>query len=93
MSTTEIFSFPPEVAAGLQEAVERLRDKIDSVYAESQEIERMADFHYLAHELVDQTMAELAESDPSLERGALLDLRDQVGRYVHRLVEQSRRLA
>ena len=93
MSTRESFSFPPEVASGLQQAVERLRDKIDSVYGESDEVERMADFHYLAHELVDQQMSELAEADPSLERGVLLDLREQVGRYVHRLVEQSRRLA
>ena len=93
MSQTETFSFPLEVAAGLQEAVDRLRDKIDAVYGDSTEIDRMADFHYLAHELVDQQMAELADADPSLERGALLDLREQIGRYVHRLVEQSRRLA
>lgn len=91
--TTQSFAFPPEVASGLQQAVERLRDKIDAAYADSDESDRMADFHYLAHELVDQQMAELAESDPSLERGALLDLREQVGRYVHRLVEQNRRLA
>ncbi len=90
MDTTETFSFPPEVALGLQEAIDRLRDKIDAVYGDSTEIDRMADFHYLAHELVDQQMSELAEGDPSLERGALLDLREQIGRYVHRLVEKSR---
>ena len=90
MDTTETFSFPPEVALGLQKAIDRLRDKIDAVYGDSTEIDRMADFHYLAHELVDQQMSELAEGDPSLERGALLDLREQIGRYVHRLVEQSR---
>lgn len=92
MKSTDTFQFPSPVAAGLQEAVERLRDKIDEAYADSTDLDRMADFHYLAHELVDQQMAELAVADPELERGALLDLREQVGRYVHRLVEQSRRV-
>ena len=92
MNTTETFSFPPQIAQGLQEAVDRLRDRIEDAYGDSTEIDKMADFHYLAHELVDQQMSELAEGDPSLERGALLDLREQIGRYVHRLVEQSRLL-
>ena len=93
MATQLQVSFPPEVAAGLQEAVDRLRQKVDAVYGDSTEEEKMADLHYLAHELVDRQMSELAEADPSLEHGALLDLREQVGRHVHRLIERTRHLA
>lgn len=83
--------FPPAVATGLQEAVDRLREKVDSVYGDSSESEKMADLHYLAHELVDQQMADLAETDPSLEHGALLDLREKIRRHAHRLIEKTRR--
>lgn len=83
-------SFPAEVSAGLDEAVRRLREKVDSVYSGSPESEKMADLHYLAHELVDQQMIDLAAADPSLEHGALLDLREQIGRHVHRLIEKTR---
>ncbi|MEM1177254.1 MAG: hypothetical protein AAGM22_02820 [Acidobacteriota bacterium] len=92
MTTDLKTSFPPAVAAGLQEAVDRLREKVDAVYGEASEMEKMADLHYLAHELVDRQMDELAEADPDLVDGPLLDVREQVGRYVHRLIEKTRQL-
>lgn len=92
MTTETSISFPPAVAAGLQKAVDRLREKVDAVYGEASESEKMADLHYLAHELVDRQMDELAAADPELVDGPLLDLREQVGRYVHRLIEETRRV-
>ncbi|MEM6794653.1 MAG: hypothetical protein AAF725_11785 [Acidobacteriota bacterium] len=86
-------SFPKEIAAALQVAIDQLREKVDAAYGDSPEDEKMADLHYLAHELVDRQMSELAEADPSLEQGALLDLRERVGRYVHRLIERTRNRA
>ena len=83
--------FPPALETGLREAVERLRDKVDAVYSDASEAEKMADLHYLAHELVDQHLAELVEADPSQEQGALLDLREKVRRHVHRMIETTRR--
>lgn len=83
--------FSADLKENLREAVDRLRDKVDAVYADASESEKMADLHYLAHELVDRQMGELAADDPDLERGALLDLREQVGRHVHRLIEATRR--
>jgi hypothetical protein len=89
--TTELkISLSPDVLAGLEEAVTRLRAKVDAVFEDSPESDKMADLHYLAHELVDQQMVELADEDPSLEQGALLHLREQVGRHVHRLIEKTR---
>ncbi|MEM9557628.1 MAG: hypothetical protein AAGC60_25445 [Acidobacteriota bacterium] len=83
--------FPAEIRSTLQAAVQRLREKVDAVYEDSAEHEKMADLHYFVHELVDQQMGELAADDPELEHGALLDLREQVARYVHRLIEDTRR--
>lgn len=91
MGTKFSASFPDDLRQRLDEAVARLRSKVDSVYADSPEHEKMADLHYLAHELVDQEMAELADADKDLERGALLDLREKVGRHVHRLIERTRK--
>ncbi|MEM8933864.1 MAG: hypothetical protein AAGE94_21920 [Acidobacteriota bacterium] len=91
MSNAPDPSFSPALKTGLQEAVERLREKVDAVYRDASESEKMADLHYLAHELVDQQVARVAEADPSLEDGALLDLRERVGRHVHRLIEATRR--
>ena len=80
----------PALEASLELAVQRLRDKVDAVFTGSDEAEKMADLHYLAHELVDQHMEALVDKDPDLERSALVDLREQVARRVHRLIEATR---
>lgn len=90
-SSTLPLPLSPALEASLELAVERLREKVDAVYVDSDEAEKMADLHYLAHELVDQHMEELVERDPDLERSALLDLREQVARRVHRLIEGTRK--
>ncbi|MCG8455643.1 MAG: hypothetical protein MI919_05125 [Holophagales bacterium] len=92
MTRTTRISLPSEVTAGLEQAVHRLRQKVDAVYGASEEAEKMADLHYLAHELVDRQMVDLADKDPSQEQGALLDLRERVARHVHRLIEKTRRV-
>lgn len=80
-----------ELEQSLGEAVKRLRAKVDVVYCETCESEKMADLHYLAQELVDQQMEDLAAAGPELEMAALVDLRERVRRHVHRLIEQTRR--
>ncbi|MEM1203659.1 MAG: hypothetical protein AAGN66_10560 [Acidobacteriota bacterium] len=82
-------TFPAEIQTALEQAVDGLRAELDKLYGDS-EAEKMADLHYLAHELVDQQMSEIAAADPDQEQGALLDLREQVGRHVHRLIEATR---
>jgi len=91
MPTTLEVKFPADLRERLEEAVSRLRAKVDAVYVDSTESEKMADLHYFVHELVDHELSELAASDSDLEHGALLDLREQVARHVHRLIEATRR--
>lgn len=93
MTTTQRLqvSFSAELERGLEEAVKRLREKVDAVYGDCCEAEKMADLHYLAHEMVDREMALLVEAEPEVEATALVDLREQVGRHTHRLIEKTRR--
>ena len=84
-------SFSAELKAGLDEAIKGLREKVDAVYGDCCEEEKMADLHYLAHDLVDREMEVLVAGDPEIEQTAIVDLREQVGRYVHRLIEKTRR--
>ncbi|MDA8019419.1 MAG: hypothetical protein MPN21_18410 [Thermoanaerobaculia bacterium] len=91
MPTTLEVKFPPHLRERLDEAVSRLRAKVDAVYVEATEAEKMADLHYFVHELVDHELSELSDGDTALEHGALLDLRERVARHVHRLIESTRR--
>lgn len=90
MPTTLEVKFPSDLRERLDEAVTKLRAKVDTVYVDSTEAEKMADLHYFVHELVDHELSELADADSELEHGALLDLREQVARHVHRLIEATR---
>jgi hypothetical protein len=83
--------FGAELQRALDEAVRRLREKADVVYGSLGECEKLADLHFLAHELVDDQLGEIAAADPGLSQAALLDLREQIGRYVHRVIERTRR--
>lgn len=93
MSTTTRLqvSFSAELERGLEEAVTRLRAKVDAVYGDCCEEEKMADLHYLAHDLIDREMDLLVAGDSEVEHTALVDLREQVRRRVHRLIEKTRR--
>ena len=84
-------SFSTELESGLVEAVKKLREKVDAVYGDCCEEEKMADLHYLAHDMVDREMDLLVAADPDVEQTALIDLREQVRRHVHRLIEKTRR--
>lgn len=83
--------FSEELQAGLAAAVHQLRERVDAVYCDTCETEKMADLHYLAHELVDREIEELVAAEPELEQAAIVDLREQVRRHVHRLIEKSRK--
>lgn len=83
--------FGRELQHALDEAVRRLREKVDGLYGDLGECEKLADLHFLAHELVDDQIGELSAADPGLSQPALLDLREQIGRYVHRVIERTRR--
>ena len=91
MPTTLEVKFPADLRQRLDEAVHRLRAKVDTVYTDATESEKMADLHYFVHELVDHELSELSSGDSDLEHGALLDLREQVARHVHRLIEATRK--
>jgi hypothetical protein len=80
-----------ELEQSLEEAVKRLRAKVDAVYCETCESEKMADLHYLAQELVDQEMEAVVAGEAEPEAAALLELRERVRRHVHRLIEATRR--
>ncbi|MEL7061594.1 MAG: hypothetical protein AAGN46_16330 [Acidobacteriota bacterium] len=83
--------FSAELEQRLADAVERLRSKVDDVYRESSEAEKLADLHYLAFELVDVQMDQIADEHPQMADGALLELRERVARRVHLLIERTRR--
>lgn len=91
MPATLEVKFPADLRERLDQAVQKLRAKVDAVYADATEQEKMADLHYFVHELVDHELSELSSDDPELEHGALLDLREKVARHVHRLIEKTRR--
>lgn len=80
-----------ELESSLERAVVRLREKVDAVYENSDESEKMADLHYLAQELISQHLAEMVSHDPELEPSAMPDLHEQVARRVHRMIETTRR--
>lgn len=84
-------SFSAELESGLQTAVAKLREKVDAVYGDCCEEEKMADLHYLAHDIVDREMDLLVAADPEVENTGLVDLREQVRRHIHRLIEKTRR--
>jgi hypothetical protein len=93
MSTTPRLqvSFSAELERGLGEAVKKLREKVDAVYGDCCEEEKMADLHYLAHDIVDREMDLLVAADPEVENTGLVDLREEVRRHIHRLIEKTRR--
>lgn len=84
-------SFSSELESNLEKTVQGLREKVDAVYGDCCEEEKMADLHYLAHDIVDREMDLLLAADSELEQTALVDLREQVRRHVHRLIEKTRR--